>query len=75
MVADDTLPLQTAESCLGDFLVFLRRVATSENVQVKMATPKWTSLLLRITGHQKTGEESHGCTSLFSMHVALCLYC
>ncbi|XP_070543560.1 probable E3 ubiquitin-protein ligase HERC1 isoform X2 [Ptychodera flava] len=41
-----------AETSLGDFLVFLRRVASSRIVQEKMATTKWTTLLLSIAGHK-----------------------
>ena len=42
---------------LGDFLVFLRRVASSPKVQVKMTTPRWTELLLTITGcHKDSGK-------------------
>ncbi|XP_077988697.1 putative E3 ubiquitin-protein ligase HERC1 [Glandiceps talaboti] len=41
-----------AETSLGDFLVFLRRVASSRIVQEKMASKKWTCLLLSIAGHK-----------------------
>ena len=42
------------EPALGDFLIFLRRVATTEKVQGKMATHRWSRLLLQIVGHRKT---------------------
>ncbi|KAL7980305.1 hypothetical protein Chor_014634 [Crotalus horridus] len=37
-----------AELHLGDFLVFLRRVVSSKAIQSKMASPKWTEVLLNI---------------------------
>lgn len=39
---------RTAELHLGDFLVFLRRVVSSKAIQSKMASPKWTEVLLNI---------------------------
>ena len=38
---------------LGDFLVFLTRVASSVKIQTKMTTTKWTKLLLRMIGHEQ----------------------
>uniref|UniRef100_T1JES7 HECT-type E3 ubiquitin transferase n=1 Tax=Strigamia maritima TaxID=126957 RepID=T1JES7_STRMM len=41
-----------AEVCLGDFLVFVRRVATLQKVQKLLASRKWTRLLLGIAGQR-----------------------
>ncbi|XP_056876992.1 probable E3 ubiquitin-protein ligase HERC1 isoform X3 [Takifugu flavidus] len=43
---------RTAELHLGDFLVFLRRVVSSEAIQSKMASPKWTEVLLNIAAQK-----------------------
>ncbi|XP_028822113.1 probable E3 ubiquitin-protein ligase HERC1 [Denticeps clupeoides] len=43
-----------AEVYLGDFLVFLRRVVSSKAIQTRMASPKWTEVLLNIAA-QKCG--------------------
>ena len=41
---------------LGDFLVFLRRVAISSTVKAVMCLPKWTKVLLAVIGcHKDTG--------------------
>ncbi|XP_035381674.1 probable E3 ubiquitin-protein ligase HERC1 isoform X2 [Electrophorus electricus] len=42
----------TAELHLGDFLVFLRRVVSSKSIQSKMASPKWTEVLLNIAAQK-----------------------
>ncbi|XP_016128716.1 probable E3 ubiquitin-protein ligase HERC1 [Sinocyclocheilus grahami] len=42
----------TAELHLGDFLVFLRRVVSSKAIQSKMASPKWTEVLLSIAAQK-----------------------
>ncbi|XP_030232116.1 probable E3 ubiquitin-protein ligase HERC1 isoform X5 [Gadus morhua] len=42
----------TAELHLGDFLVFLRRVVSSQAIQAKMASPKWTEVLLNIAAQK-----------------------
>ncbi|KAA0723274.1 putative E3 ubiquitin-protein ligase HERC1 [Triplophysa tibetana] len=42
----------TAELHLGDFLVFLRRVVSSKAIQSKMASPKWTEVLLHIAAQK-----------------------
>jgi hypothetical protein len=48
---------QTAAILLGDFLVFLSRVASASGILQKMVTPTWTSLLLKVVGYNsKTGE-------------------
>lgn len=41
-----------AELHLGDFLVFLRRVVSSKAIQSKMASPKWTEVLLNIASQK-----------------------
>ncbi|KAG8576379.1 hypothetical protein GDO81_009838 [Engystomops pustulosus] len=43
---------RTAELHLGDFLVFLRRVVSSKAIQSKMASPKWTEVLLNIASQK-----------------------
>lgn len=43
---------RTAELHLGDFLVFLRRVVSSKAIQSKMASPKWTEVLLNIAAQK-----------------------
>ncbi|XP_078055944.1 putative E3 ubiquitin-protein ligase HERC1 [Mustelus asterias] len=57
--AEDTKDLKailrkqhTAELQLGDFLVFLRRVVSSKAIQSKMASPKWTEVLLNIAAQK-----------------------
>ena len=67
---DSVSQLTTYEATLGDFLVFVRRAASSPKVQVKMTTPKWTQLLLTITGCRKdTGEgASHKVTCEGAFH-------
>ncbi|XP_029961368.1 LOW QUALITY PROTEIN: probable E3 ubiquitin-protein ligase HERC1 [Salarias fasciatus] len=42
----------TAERHLGDFLVFLRRVVSSRSIQARMASPKWTEVLLNIAAQK-----------------------
>ncbi|XP_042200055.1 probable E3 ubiquitin-protein ligase HERC1 [Callorhinchus milii] len=42
----------SAELQLGDFLVFLRRVVSSKAIQSKMASPKWTEVLLNIAAQK-----------------------
>jgi len=42
---------------LGDFLVFLTRIASVPKFRQKMAAPKWTSTLLKMVGYNTdTGE-------------------
>nr|BAE89730.1 unnamed protein product [Macaca fascicularis] len=41
-----------AELHLGDFLVFPRRVVSSKAIQSKMASPKWTEVLLNIASQK-----------------------
>ncbi|TUG88269.1 putative E3 ubiquitin-protein ligase HERC1 [Bagarius yarrelli] len=41
-----------AELHLGDFLVFLRRVVSSKAIQSKMASAKWTEVLLNIAAQK-----------------------
>ncbi|XP_048472974.1 probable E3 ubiquitin-protein ligase HERC1 [Rhincodon typus] len=41
-----------ADLQLGDFLVFLRRVVSSKAIQSKMASPKWTEVLLNIAAQK-----------------------
>nr|XP_060611660.1 probable E3 ubiquitin-protein ligase HERC1 isoform X2 [Anolis sagrei ordinatus] len=41
-----------AELHLGDFLVFLRRVVSSKAIQSRMASPKWTEVLLNIASQK-----------------------
>ncbi|XP_066885802.1 probable E3 ubiquitin-protein ligase HERC1 isoform X20 [Kogia breviceps] len=43
---------RAAELHLGDFLVFLRRVVSSKAIQSKMASPKWTEVLLNIASQK-----------------------
>lgn len=44
---------------LGDFLVFLTRIASVSKLRHKMATSKWTSSLLKMVGYSAdTGEPS-----------------
>ena len=43
---------QLAQVALGDFLVFLHRVASSHSVRTQMATEEWTTILLAISGHK-----------------------
>ncbi|XP_032830981.2 putative E3 ubiquitin-protein ligase HERC1 isoform X4 [Petromyzon marinus] len=45
--------IHTAEIQLGDFLVFLRRVVCSKAIQSKMASPKWTEVLLNIAAQRR----------------------
>ena len=79
---EESIPVETIEVCLGDFLVFLRRVATSHTMQGKMAAPKWTKLLLRIAGHSKNSSKficscvspSTACRTLFSWLVILGIF-
>lgn len=48
--------MHNSEIALGDFLVFLTRVASSLKIQAKMTTLKWTQLLLKLIGHdEETG--------------------
>ncbi|XP_039629608.1 probable E3 ubiquitin-protein ligase HERC1 isoform X4 [Polypterus senegalus] len=42
----------SAELHLGDFLVFLRRVVSSKAIQSKMASPKWTEVLMSIAAQK-----------------------
>lgn len=56
---------RTAELHLGDFLVFLRRVVSSKAIQSKMASPKWTEVLLNIAAQKccsGRGQTASDCT-------------
>lgn len=53
----------TAELHLGDFLVFLRRVVSSKAIQSKMASPKWTEVLLNIAA-QKCCSGTNACSGI-----------
>ncbi|CAH1796720.1 unnamed protein product [Owenia fusiformis] len=56
------------ESALGDFIVFLRRVASSKIIQSKMAQRKWTDLLLTITGVKLSSNSQ----SVMGLRTRLC---
>ncbi|KAJ7425197.1 hypothetical protein WISP_24460 [Willisornis vidua] len=61
-----------AELHLGDFLVFLRRVVSSKAIQSKMASPKWTEVLLNIASQKcRSGVPLVGNlrTRLLALHV------
>ena len=49
--------MKADETALGDYLVLLRRIATSGAIQAKMSSVKWTKTLLSIAGHQKESSE------------------
>ncbi len=49
--------MKANETALGDYLVLLRRIATSTAIQTKMTTAKWTKALLNIAGHNKESRE------------------
>lgn len=52
----DALDLHNCQIALGDFLVFLMRVASSPKIQAKMTSIKWTQLLLKLVGYdEETG--------------------
>lgn len=59
----------TAELHLGDFLVFLRRVVSSKAIQSKMASPKWTEVLLNIAAQKCCS----GTTSLCNITQIYCV--
>jgi hypothetical protein len=50
--------LCAAERNLGDFLVFVRRIASSRVLRKLMAGRKWTNTLLTILGQEITGDTS-----------------
>ncbi|XP_043933675.1 probable E3 ubiquitin-protein ligase HERC1 isoform X2 [Protopterus annectens] len=60
-----------AELQLGDFLVFLRRVVSSKAIQSRMASPKWTEVLLNIAAQKCSGVPLVGNlrTRLLALHV------
>ena len=59
---------RVSDATLGDFLVFLRRVALSQSIRIKMSTERWTKLLLLIAGHHKeSGRQPHYTQSVFSV--------
>lgn len=59
----------TAELHLGDFLVFLRRVVSSKAIQSKMASPKWTEVLLNIAAQKCCS----GNTAVSQQHHLVCV--
>jgi len=46
------------ERALGDFVVFLRRVACQPCIQCKLSTPSWTRLLLKVVSVDSSGDYS-----------------
>jgi hypothetical protein len=47
---------QVGATLLGDFVVFLSRVASAPAICQKMANVKWTTLLLKLVGYDtRTG--------------------
>lgn len=50
--------LRAAERSLGDFLVFVRRIASSRVLRKLLAGRKWTDTLLTILGQQITGDDT-----------------
>ena len=49
--------MKANETALGDCLVLLRRIATSNAIKTKMSSAKWTRTLLSIAGHQKESSQ------------------
>lgn len=49
--------LRSVERSLGDFLVFVRRIASSRVLRKLLAGREWTNTLLNILGQQTTGED------------------
>ena len=48
--------IKVYKTTLGDFLVFLRRIASCPQIQTLMSSAKWTDLLVNIVQHdQKQG--------------------
>ncbi|XP_013415684.1 probable E3 ubiquitin-protein ligase HERC1 isoform X1 [Lingula anatina] len=47
--------IKVSQSALGDFLVFLRRVALSKSAQVHFASKQWINVLLSIAGQTEEG--------------------
>uniref|UniRef100_A0A8C4TCX4 Probable E3 ubiquitin-protein ligase HERC1 n=1 Tax=Erpetoichthys calabaricus TaxID=27687 RepID=A0A8C4TCX4_ERPCA len=60
----------SAELHLGDFLVFLRRVVSSKAIQSKMASPKWTEVLMSIAAQKCCS----GDAALVYLHVSICRF-
>jgi E3 ubiquitin-protein ligase HERC1 len=50
--------LRAAERSLGDFLVFVRRIASSRLLRKLLARQEWTDTLLTILGQQVTGVDT-----------------
>lgn len=50
--------LRSVERRLGDFLVFVRRIASSRVLRKLLAGREWTNTLLTILGQQTTGEDT-----------------
>lgn len=50
--------LRASECSLGDFLVFVRRIASSRVLRKLLAGRKWTNTLLTILGQQITGDDT-----------------
>jgi E3 ubiquitin-protein ligase HERC1 len=50
--------LRSAERSLGDFLVFVRRIASSRIIRKLLAGQEWTDTLLTILGQQITGDDT-----------------
>lgn len=63
----------TAELHLGDFLVFLRRVVSSKAIQSKMASPKWTEVLLNIAAQKCCSGSTSMSTSMSRPHRLVCV--
>ncbi|XP_069694063.1 probable E3 ubiquitin-protein ligase HERC1 isoform X1 [Periplaneta americana] len=50
--------LRAAERSLGDFLVFVRRIASSRVLRKLLAGREWTNTLLMILGQQTSGDDT-----------------
>jgi len=60
--------LQQNAMALGDFLVFLTRIASVPKLRQKMAATKWTSSLLKMVGYNAdTGESFFSVTVLYAL--------
>jgi len=58
---------------LGDFIVFLTRIASVAKVREKMAASKWTSSLLKMVGYCADSGEPN-CFKLFLFVAILFLF-
>jgi len=59
---------QTNERALGDFLVFLSRIASAPKIRNKLTSRRWTRILLKMVGH----EPDTGIISATSYGVGIC---